>query len=250
MSLPSIKKLNDRISYIPASEEPLSSHVGIVNGDSAIYLYDVGATFQTLEFLHSLDANKPVSGDIISLLRKPYDITVSHFHGDHAWWLEKHYEGESGVKPGDTISLNYVRPRYRNLYVSKESAKHTCRYEGDSSRDVVLSNVTSERVVIEDGVRIEIIPIPSTHAKGCLAMMVDDEYLFVGDATYGAMKDGAVLFNAQLLKAQMELIEELPAKKILLSHDDKFVRPKAVVLRQLEAVYEKRSKDDPYIRVS
>lgn len=102
--------------------------------------------------------------------------------------------------------------------------------------------------MIDDGVHLEIIPMPSTHAKGCLALMVDDEYLFMGDATYPMQKDGHTVFNSQLLKAQIDLLASLPADKLLLSHDDKFIRPKKVVLRQLGAVYGKRSKDDPYIR--
>lgn len=280
MYMPEIVRLNDRICYIEASDEPLSSHVGIVKGDSAVYLYDVGATLENLHFLHTLGINNPIMEDagaesgvnnlasettasnLFELTGKPFDIVVSHFHADHTWWLTRHREGDRDMKPGDTISTSYERPKYRNLYVSQQTAKYTC---ADQAADAVWEDSTKcmmtsewgmphdvtvrERIRISDGVRIEIIPMPSTHAKGCLAMMVDDEYLFMGDASYGMRKDGSVVFNAQLLKEEIELLESLPADKLLLSHERRFVRPKEVVLRQMKAVYVKREKSSPYITV-
>ena len=38
-----IIKINDRISYIKATEKPLSADVGIVEGDEFIWIFDVGA---------------------------------------------------------------------------------------------------------------------------------------------------------------------------------------------------------------
>ena len=63
--LPEIKEINDRISYIPACEKPLSSDIGIIRGDSKIYLFDVGSTLQALNFLYSLPDNKDIIIDSI-----------------------------------------------------------------------------------------------------------------------------------------------------------------------------------------
>ena len=80
-------------------------------------------------------------------------------------------------------------------------------------------------------------------------MMVNDEYAFIGDSSYCMTKDGRACYNAQLLKDEIELLERIPADKLLVSHDRKFVRSKAVVLRQLSSIYSHRTADSPYIYV-
>lgn len=59
-------KISDKISYIKASENPLSADVGIINAGGAAWLYDVGN-----------------NEDIPKLLRGEYNVVLSHFHADH-----------------------------------------------------------------------------------------------------------------------------------------------------------------------
>ena len=80
-------------------------------------------------------------------------------------------------------------------------------------------------------------------------MMVDDEYAFIGDSSYCMTKDGKACYNAQLLREEIDLLERIPADKILVSHDRKYLRNKAVVLRQLKSIYSHRTSDSPYIFV-
>ena len=80
-------------------------------------------------------------------------------------------------------------------------------------------------------------------------MMVDDEYAFVGDSVYSMTRNGKACYNAQLLKEEIELLESIPADKLLVSHDRKFVRNKNVVLRQLKTIYSHRTPDSPYIEL-
>ena len=228
IELPEIKKITDRISYVPASMNPLSSDIGIVRGDSRLYLYDVGSSLPALKLLQELPDSKAV--------------VISHFHGDHTWWLSDHKHGEHGVANDDNISTDYERPRYSSLYVSKISAQYT---EPHDDRTVLVT----EPVSIDDGVRIDIIPLPCTHAKGSLCMLVDSEYAFLGDSTYANKVNGVTFYNAQLLKSEIEILEALPAEFFLLSHDSKFVRPKKVILRQLKAVYSRWDKTDSLIRL-
>lgn len=226
-----IIKINDYISYIPSCEEPLSADVGIIYGKNRTYLYDVGSTLGCLEFLHSLEG--------------PFSIVTSHFHGDHIWWLTSHKKGDPGVKPGDTISLDYQRPAYSELYVSSQTKKYT----GDGT--VVDSPlVLQDETLTGEPLKIEIRPIPSSHSKGCLMMIVNDELIFLGDSTYCAWKTGTsdededtapgvghAEYNVQLLKAEMELLQEVKAEKVALSHDRKFIRPKKVVIREFQSVF-------------
>ncbi len=197
-------KINDRISYIPQEESPLSSDIVIVRGDSGMFIFDVGNNDRATEYLNSISAYKTV--------------ILSHFHSDHTAKLE------------DTI--------YDELYVGSRTYK--------SVRAGVTVNAP---VILEDGVKIEIIPIPSTHAKGSLALVVDDEIVFTGDATYSMWKDGKVLYNAQLLKEEIDLLEKIKAEKCFLSHGSGKIRSKHCVLTLLKNIYTKRTKDDPYIVV-
>lgn len=213
-----IKSVNDRISYIPACDRPLSSDIGIIYGDRHTYLYDVGSTIGDLDFLHGLS--------------EPPVIVISHFHADHTWWLTEHRAGDPDVSPDDSISTCYTRPSYSALYVSPQTLRHT--HDG---------TVVREPVVIEDGVRLEILPVPSSHAKGCLALSVDDSFIFMGDSTYACSKG----YNTQQLKALIGFLEQHPADHVLLSHDRHFVRPKEVVIRQLKSYYDHRIPGETYI---
>ena len=82
--------VNERISYIEATEEPLSADIGIIRCDDAEWLYDVGNDERSLE---GLDGE--------------YNVVLSHFHQDH------------------TGSLDMVRTG--ELYVSGETFRHTGR---------------------------------------------------------------------------------------------------------------------------
>ncbi len=238
-------RITDRISYIPSCEKPISGDVGIVRGDKITYIYDTGSIPETLDFLHSLDGQ--------------CDIVISHFHGDHTWWLTPHKRGDEGVEENDDISLVYERPSFRHLYVGTLTKKYIP--DGQvitgpttiSSRSGLTFNA-EERVITEsasiyDGVKVDIYPIPNSHCKGALLMMVDDEYAFIGDSSYCMTKDGRACYNAQLLKDEIELLERIPADKLLVSHDSKFVRNKAVVIRQLKSIYSHRTSESPYIVV-
>lgn len=79
--------INDRISYIEATENPLSADIGIIRCDDSVWLYDVGND----------EKNLPALND-------EYNVVISHFHADHMGSLAK--------------------IRTKNLYVSHETEKH------------------------------------------------------------------------------------------------------------------------------
>ncbi|MBQ6090933.1 MAG: MBL fold metallo-hydrolase [Lachnospiraceae bacterium] len=227
MSEVQIKRIDDIISYIPCVEHPLSSDIGIIRGEKHTYLFDVGSSFADLDFLYSL----PESTVII----------VSHFHRDHTWWLTKHHPGEGEMLPDDTISLSYRPIRAEKIY----AGSHIGHYTPDAT-------LVTERITINDGVKLDIIPLRTSHARGSLALMVNDDFIFLGDATYPCLgyDKEPDYYNVQLLKDLIEQLKSLSATRCGLSHDHRFVRPKNVVLRQLEGVYNNRDPKSPYIRFS
>lgn len=192
-------RISEKISYIPASENPLSADVGIIRDGGKIWLFDVGAGVN----------NVPNRED-------GYYVVLSHFHKDHT----------------DNLSLIPTE----EVYVSKETRKHV-----------------GEGTIVQESISVgnlRVFPIPSGHAKGCLGLEVDETFAFVGDALYGREKDGRYVFNAQLLKEEIEVLKKLKAPFLLVSHCDGLVREKEEVIKELEAVYAMRSKNEPEIEIN
>ena len=196
-----IIKITDRISYIKATEKPLSADVGIIEGDESVWIFDVGA-----------DESVPISLNKIS---KPKNAVISHFHPDHMRNLEH-------------VDLN-------EIYLGANTFKYAKR-----------GTVVDKDVFIDDGITIHIFPLPSSHAKGSLGMEIGD-YAFLGDATYSTMKQGKVCYNASVLKEEIAVLENLSAKFFLISHDEKFIRPKEKIIEELEEIYKKRDPKESYI---
>lgn len=190
--------INERISYIEATEEPLSADIGIIRCGDTEWLYDVGNDVRSLD---GLDGE--------------YNVVLSHFHQDHTGSLDKIRVGE--------------------LYVSGATFRHTG-----------WGTVVNGELTIGD---LRIFQIPSSHTKGCLGLEIGNEYAFVGDALYCKAKDGHYAYNAQLLKDEIEVLKELKASKLLVSHFKGLVRPKDEVIAELEQIYSKREKNNPDIRV-
>ncbi len=66
-------RLSERVYYIKAVEEPLSADVGVVFGDRAAWLYDVG--------------NSPAVSAELKGIGLPKIAVLSHFHPDHTGGL-------------------------------------------------------------------------------------------------------------------------------------------------------------------
>lgn len=217
-------QINDRISYIPASKKPLSSEMVIIKGDKKTYIFDTGSTLADLEFLYEQPDDK--------------EIIVSHFHGDHTWWLTTHDRKKEVILDGDDISIGYPPLKCGRILIGKYAKKH-----------IPEGVVVDAPMIIEDGVKLEIIPFPSSHAKGCLILVVDNEYVFLGDATYPALGDEEDYYNAGVLLEGIRLLEGLKAENCGLCHGKKFIRNRKVVLRQLQAVYDMRIQGEPLIKM-
>ena len=234
-----IEKINEYISYIPATEIPISSDVGIIYGKNCTYVFDVGSIPESLDFLHSLNGN--------------VKIVISHFHADHTWWLTRHKPGEEGMLPGDTLSLTYEPVKYEKLYIGKGTERYLP--DGEIIREpyIIWDEITDRE---GKPLKLEILHMPSSHSKGSLALVVNDEYIFMGDSTYCRYipkREGVedhVEYNVQKLKEQIELLKSIKAEKCLISHEKRIMRPKKVVIRQLESIYAGRQPGENVIRLT
>ena len=222
--MPKIVKLNDRIQYLQVSYDPLSADVVAVRGDSAWWIFDVGACDMAVDFINALPRN-PANDDAVSLKK---NIVISHFHRDHLLNVVRHCNGE--------VSLDFD-----TLYVGSHASKVVGEMS-DREKVVVTSPLS-----FDDGMRIEILPIPNSHAKGSLILVVDD-FVFLGDATYPMVGHGEPdVYNVQILGEQIRFLKSLAQTRFCLSHNRGLVRDRNSVIQFLESVYARRQKNENYI---
>ena len=214
------------------SNDPLSADVIAVRGDSAWWIFDVGACDEAVQFINELprnlvdDASNLAACNNAARLAK--NVVISHFHRDHLLNVQRMCGGE--------ISLDIDA-----LYVGAYTSKTFGEIEG------VAKNVVMEPLAFDDGVQIQILPMPNSHAKGSLALIVDD-YVFLGDATYLMVGHGSPdVYNVQILGEQIKLLKSLKPTRFCLSHKRGLVRDKTSVIQFLESVYARRQKNENYI---
>ena len=142
---------------------------------------------------------------------------LSHFHEDHI-----------GNLPGMGVD---------EVYQGKYTHRHTD-----------MGTVVEDDIYIQDGdVSLHIFPLPSSHAKGCVALEVNEEWCFLGDALYAMQKCGHNLYNAGVLKEEIAVLENVKAKHFMLSHRTPFETPKEIIMRWLGDIYDRRVKGEVYI---
>ena len=160
-------------------------------------------------YIFDVGANK-LSRDIIKDIKNKI-IIISHFHTDHMENM-KYFNNEK-------------------IYI------------GDYTYKILgYGNVVNDIFEINDGINLKIIHIPNSHAKGSLCLIVNDEYLLIGDSLDGN-RNG---LNVSLLYDEIKLLKSLNYKYILTSHDD-VIYNKDEVIKDLEYYYSKREKNKPYI---
>lgn len=84
-------QINQHISYLPATEKPLSCDIVFIKTNKATWIFDVGLSGEAAKAIKEIDGKK--------------NIVISHFHPDHI--------------------LNLPRVTYENLYVSSNTKKYT-----------------------------------------------------------------------------------------------------------------------------
>lgn len=223
------------IEYLPCSDNPLSSDVVFIKGDSSIWIYDVGTSDEAFGIIK----------DVISSSceeNKSVNIVISHFHKDHMGNLSRILDFHDEVKSRNAGVCEL------NVYVSANTFKY-------SHAGIVVS----EKKTFCDDLNICLFPIPSSHAKGCLAMMVDDELVVLGDAIYPGYNSHDVLtdkksykregkkYNVQILKEQIDVMRESEAKYLFIAHLDRPKVRREIIVKFLMSIYEKRTPGEPFI---
>jgi len=211
-------ELTDKIKYIPCRANPLSADVGILYADRTLWLYDVGRGPEILDFIQE------IKNDYSSQFDNPVSckIVLSHFHDDHIYNIKRLNEDRKLIKGID----------FDEVFLSKQTGKYVddgIVVEGDA--------------YLENSELIHLFPIPSSHAKGCLGMEVGN-YCFVGDALYPMQRQGRACYNVQFLKEEIDVLKNVEANNLLVSHHKGMVKDKNQVIKELEDIYRSRRSED------
>ena len=189
------------------------------------------------EYLYDLESSEnPLSADVYFILgnNKTYifdvganinslneikkyhnrEIIISHFHQDHIY------------------NLNNLDDK-NNIYVSSYTFKH-----------LNYGKIVNDLIEINDGVNLKIFEIPNSHAKGSLALIINDKYLLLGDSIGSNIKG----YNVSLLYDEIKSLEEYKYEYVLLSHKNKIYKKDAVIIF-LKNIYNKKEKGNPYIGI-
>ncbi len=147
------------------------------------------------------------------------NIVISHFHPDHIY------------------NLFNKNLKYDNLFVSKYTKNYS-----------KIGNVIEADFTVEENPEIKIFQFPSSHAKGCLAILCED-YAFLGDGTYAKEKVGHHTYNAQILQKEIEVLKSLPCKFVCLDHDPNFIQKRESLIFLHKAIYSRKKIGNPLISV-
>lgn len=242
------ENLQSRILHLPASmpseTSPLSADVYAIRGETAWWIFDVGACDEAVDFINNLPRDGVAPGTAQHLhqdaapLKK--NIVISHFHRDHFF--------------------NLPRVHFDNLFVGRETFRHC----DENIRARSGTQVVESPLQFEDGLKFHIEPIPSSHAKGSLMLTVDDDVpdrdccseqsrgaiAFLGDSTYPTVNhNGPDFYNVQLLYQQIQFLKGCLAQRFVMSHRRFSPLEKETVLQLLENFYAMRQSHKNVIEV-
>lgn len=220
-----IRKISENISYIEATNPviqgtPLSADIGLIKARDFTWIYDVGNNAASLNYLSGIPNKK---------------IVISHFHPDHMENLKD--------LMFDTL---YVSPHtYKYLHKLPTTPDDSALYRINSCE----IQIVEKDIYFDDGCNIHIFPLPSSHARGCLGLEIDETYAFLGDAIYASLCQDKKGYNVQLLRELIETLERIKAPFVLPSHKKGLIRDKKSVLYMLNKIYSGRVAGNPFIEI-
>ncbi|SFC43745.1 MBL fold metallo-hydrolase [Butyrivibrio sp. YAB3001] len=179
----------------------------------------------------------PLSADVYFIKGKEYTYIVDVGSNDTAFRLI------DGIDKKKIIITHFHADHMKNM--ERIDVTDECLFVGDYSYKVLgRGTLVQNNIEIDDGVKIRIVPLPNSHAKGALCVMVNDEYLVLGDSFYCSKRG----YNVSLLHDEIAVLEEFSFSKVLLSHDEK-IYAREEILSELKYIYKNREKGNPYISI-
>lgn len=182
-------------------------------------------------------SNEPLSADVYVILGAKNNYIIDTGSNDEAYQLIE------GIENKNIIITHFHADHIGNL--SRIEIPDDKLYVGNCTRKYCKRGTEiNDSITIEDGTIIRISAVPSSHAKGSLAITVDNKWLFLGDSYYCSSKG----YNVSLLHDEIIFLENELFEYAIMSHDDtKYTKEQ--ILSNLKEIYSRRDKNEPYIKL-
>ena len=158
--------------------------------------------------------------NVLDSSNRQYAVFLSHFHQDHIGNIENLHN-------------------YKLLYCSKHTEKHL--------KSIEKYSIVEATMYFQDDIYLSCYPIPSTHAKGCIGVTVNEEISFLGDALYPGSANERPAYNVSRLYDLIDFLHGQKTSRIAISHRLPDLVSKEKALSFLEKIYQKREKYSPLI---
>lgn len=232
-----LKKLSDRIYYLPNEEETDRPVLGYINGDKYSLAVDAGNSSKHVEKFYDELKN--------ANLRLPDYSVITHWHWDHTFGMH--------AVSGKTISGKLTNAKLKEVSAwkwSDEDMKERLgtgediefcdrciklEYSDREAIKVVTSDIEfSGRLKIDlGGIHCEIMEINAPHSEDSVLIYVPEErVIFVGDADCGDYYNNGGKYDKDKLEIYIELTKGIDFNTCVLGHDKPESREE--VLKYLE----------------
>lgn len=189
--------------------------------------------------------------EYLSCSEEPLSSDSFLFHGSEHIWI---FDAGNSRDNISRIKALGVRP---NVIISHFHVDHTGLLKEIPFDKLLVSRFTSKYtggMVVEDDMyeedgdlKLHIFLLPSSHAKGCLALEVNEDVVFLGDGIYGSKYKNGYGYDVSLLSREIRTLKSLKAKKAVMSHENNRVRELRDIINKLEEIYGKRKPGEAYI---
>jgi glyoxylase-like metal-dependent hydrolase (beta-lactamase superfamily II) len=232
-----LKKISDRIYYLPAEERTDRPILGYIRGDNYSLAIDAGNSSDHVEkFYRELR---------ISGLRPPDFTVITHWHWDHSFGIHavsgKTIAGYlTNEKLAEVQKWEWTDEAMKNRLQSGEDIEMCdwcirLEYPDRSKIKVVTATIefTGTMTIDLGGVHCDIREFTSPHSIDSVLILVPEErIIFIGDAESGDYYINNGEYDRIKLAEMIKVLEEIDVDTIMPGHDGP--QPKAAVMNYLK----------------
>jgi glyoxylase-like metal-dependent hydrolase (beta-lactamase superfamily II) len=219
-----IKKLTDRVYYMPHEDETDRPVLGLVCGDEYSLVVDAGnSPKHAREFLDEIAA--------LEVSPVKY-VVITHYHWDHSFGIKEMGLTTIGHQKTKEILWNRKEDTFDDISLEQYEAEgiyskgaiRCIKNEIPDRKHFSIKGIEidyKEELEIDlGGIQCVIKAVEGSHTEDSTILYVpQEEVMFLGDCIYTSTKNGKACYQKEKLFSMMEKIEQYEAKYYICSHE-------------------------------
>jgi glyoxylase-like metal-dependent hydrolase (beta-lactamase superfamily II) len=220
-----LRKLSDRIYYLPFTVETDRPNLGYIHGDQYSLMVDAGNSAKHAKlFLSQLEERG---------LPNPDYIAITHWHWDHTFGMHAIPAKSIAGKLTNEQLMKVAAWRWDDIAMKErlttgeeiEFCDKYIRIEYPDPEDIIVKPadiVFEQRLLINlGGISCELFPIINPHSEDSVAVYIPEErLLFLGDASGGDFYHNQGRYDKTRLINFIEFINRMDFDTCVEGHDD------------------------------